>query len=1821
MLDWSFRGLSKLGLTPGVCGYVQVKRWLIQRRLMKQMPTQHGLILRHAVKLSKSNSPPTFRNSLPHYYRSLVYYRSLGIVPFFLAFFCLHGQLKAVVEEQPNGSDFNESAEISVVSYHRDIAPILRLKCLGCHQPAKPLGGIQLSSVAGMMETGESGSAAVIPGSPDASELLRQITPDPNDRWAAMPKDSEPLLAAEIEMIRRWILQGAHDDSPQSAPTYDSNNPPQYQRPPLVSALAFSPDGKWLAVNGYHETILIDTRHFQAAARMVGLSNRIEWLKFSPDSSRLAVTGGSPGRFGEVQIWSIPDAQLLMSHQSTFDTLFGGDFSPDGKLFAFGATDRVVRAIDSETGEQRLHQGAHEDWSLATVFTADGSHLISGGRDRTVKLTEVATERFVDNVTSITPGALKGGISSLAMHPLENHVLVGGADGVPKIYRIFRETQRRIGDDANLIRQFPQMRGRIFGVTISGSGDLFAVVSTLDGISQLRVYPFDFTGEMPEEVKAANAKAISERSEQEHQLINQFISQTSPAILELEVDDSLYAVAFHPSGNSIATGGADGWVRVYSVPSGELKSQFVAVPIAGTDQTEAASISSLDEASPRVSPKDDRWSVSSLAETGLPGKRHLGIGLPSTGSGLQLPLSAHPDLEQERQLLPQARFVRLQVQPERVDLEGFWDTVQIVVTAEYADGQLFDVTRLVNFAASEKAVHVDSTGLTRAYSLGSDLLKISFQGETVNVPVMVMPSKQQQTDFVRDVNPVLSRLGCNSGTCHGGQQGKNGFQLSLRGYDPQGDVRALGDDLRSRRLNTAVPEASLMLLKPVGTVPHEGGVLLTTDSIYYQILHRWIGEGAQLEPESKKVQRIEVVPDSQVIHKEGAWQQFRVVAHFPDGTVRDVTHESFLESSDTEVCESLPGARVRALRRGEAALLARYEGAYAAASITVMGNREGFVWQEPETYNAIDQMVSDKWERMKILPSPLCEDHTFLRRVSLDLTGLPPTIDELKEFIKDPRPTRIKRQQKIEQLLGSEAYIEHWTNKWSDLLQVNSKFLGPEGAAALREWIRDSVASNQPYDQFVKSILTATGSNKDNPAASYYKILRDPDLLVENTTQLFLAVRFNCNKCHDHPFERWTQDQYFELAAFFGQTELKPDPASGDRVIGGSAVEGAKPLFEEVIDRDSGEVRHERTGQVVAPQFPFSCEHHVSADATRREQLAAWLTSPDNAYFASSYVNRLWGYLTGRGLIEPLDDIRAGNPSSNPELLQLLTDEFVESGFDAQHVLRLICNSRTYQLSVASHRWNMGDTINYSRARARRLPAEVLYDSIYLVTGAQSEIPGAEPGIRAAQLPDVALNPPDGFLNNLGRPVRESACECERSDELQLGPVMALVSGPTLGIAIGAEKNHLATMASRDLPDDQLIEQVYLRVLNRYPSQSEIKAVLEMAENIEKDHFMLQNRLHEREQAWQLRRQELEQQRLDRLQATQEQVAAREEEIRPHRELLERERLEKISAAQSALDDYSSRWSEVAIDYLNAAASNHWFPLMPSYLGSSNSADLIPQSDRSIIAQGNSDKGTYTVQYRVPLRNIRGFRLEALPAIDERGAGPGISANGNFVITEVSVYAAPLTQSENRLPQKINSAKASFTQAGFDPAATFNGQKQDQGGWAIYPRGGTIQWITFAFEQPIDWEDGTELTFEIHQFHDAATHRLKRFRISVTTDAGELFLGLPEDFAALSPIKENRPDTAGLKPLIDYLEKSDPKWNELKANLASVEAALPEDEQLELLRREIERLARPIQDSREIVQLRTDYAASLSQMENRRLTLVQDLTWALINSPAFLFNH
>ena len=1672
------------------------------------------------------------------------------------------------------------------VSFYGDIRPLLQAHCQGCHQPAKASGDYEMTHFSKLLAGGESESAAIVPGKPDESSLLELITPQ--DGEAAMPQDRPPLSSDQIALIRRWITEGALDDTPENAKQrYDQDHPPVYSLPPVITSLAYSPNGKWLAAAGFHE-VLIHRADGGLAARLVGLAERIESVTFSPDGKRLAVTGGLPARTGELQIWQLNETQtgdawniapkLQISVPVTYDTIYGGAWSPDGKLIAVGCADHTVRAFESETGVQVLFQGAHNDWVLDTVFSVDGKHLISVGRDMSTKLIEVETERFVDNVTSITPGVLKGGIQAVARHPSRDEVVIGGADGVPKIYRVFRQTVRKIGDDANLIRRLDQLPGRIFSVAVSADGKRIAAGSSLNGAGQIAIDSYEFDTGLTAPLKKIMSKVSTSRNAAEKKSLQEYRRRGVKRLASIDFPTGIFSVVFHPDGKTLAVAGFDGQIHLIDVATGKARKSFAVAPV--SPPSDVAKTNTIK----RIRPNFEESLAESLPE---------GVNIAS-----------------------------IQVTPSSIQLNNIFESVQVLVTAKLATGETIDVTRMVKTSLSEDLAWMTRRGLVVAKGNGHTDLIISVGGKSQTIPIDITGANETYTpDFVRDVSPLISKLGCNQGTCHGAAKGKNGFILSLRGYDPIVDVRSFTDDHASRRANIASPDDSLMLLKSTSAVPHMGGQRMPVGHDAYLILRNWIAAGAKLNADSPGVASIEVVPKNPVIQSIGQSQQFRILATYADGNVRDVTREAFVSSGDGEIAKEDARGLLLSLRRGEAPVLARFEGAYDATTLTVMGNREGFTWQQPETSSKIDEFVASKWKRMKILPSPICDDAEFLRRLHLDLTGLPPTSDQVRAFLDDSRPTAEKRDAVIESLIGNTEFVDYWTNKWSDLLFVNRKFLGAEGAKGFREWIRKEVEANTPYDEFARKIITSSGSNQSSPA-SYYKALRDPDMVMESTTQIFLAIRFNCNKCHDHPFERWTQDQYYETAAFFAQFALKPDPAGKGKKIGGTAVEGAKPLYEILYDKPEGEVIHVRTKAVTQPEFPFDCKFEVPEGASRRDRFAAWLTSADNPYFARSFVNRLWGYLLGVGLIEPLDDIRAGNPPSNPELLDYLTAEFVNSGMNVRHVMKLICRSRTYQLSIATDRWNEDDHTNFSHGLARRLPAEVIYDSIQFVTGSKSAFPGVPAGTRASSLPDVGVKLPSGFLDTLGRPARQSGCECERSNEMQLGVVMALINGPVVTKAIQDPKNALAQLVTKEADNQKLIEAIFLRLLNRLPSEEEVPLVLEFLKEIASDHESLSVSLQDREKWWVTKKAELEKLRLAAIINAETELAAYHKQIAPQVATAETARQAKITTAETSLKTYQDSFDKQADAWLKKKASSvEWHPLAATSLAATNAATLIALEDRSIVASGKAGKGVYTIKYQTSLPKITGLRLEALPLASQPGGGPGLPPNGNFVVTEFEVLAQPIGDKQPAKVIGIGQAVADFSQAGFNAAQAINTKKQDQQGWAVHPAVGVVHWITFQFKEPIVNPAGTNLEIKIHQFHNAVDHRLAHFRISATSATEKIGLSLPESFRAIAATEAKSRTKEQKELLTQYRSKADQELIKKRAAVAEAKKPLPANPGMTKREAEIAQLKKTTPDDRILLQLRTDFEASKKQLGSMRLTAAQDLAWALINSPAFLFNH
>ena len=748
-------------------------------------------------------------------------------------------------------------------------------------------------------------------------------------------------------------------------------------------------------------------------------------------------------------------------------------------------------------------------------------------------------------------------------------------------------------------------------------------------------------------------------------------------------------------------------------------------------------------------------------------------------------------------------FASLEVFPERLDLVDVRDERCLLVTGITAEGDRYDLTREAQFVAAGPQVVVEH-GFATPKAEGETTIKITAAGLETQIPVRVVSVASPPVDFIREIIPVTSKVGCNSGTCHGSQKGKAGFKLSLRGYDPLYDYRALVDDVSGRRFNRSMPSQSLMLLKPTQGVPHEGGFLFDENSRSYKLIHQWIAEGCKYE-QTSRVARIEVHPEKPALQKADQEQQLVVLAVYDDGSTRDVTRDAVFETSNFEVATVASDGVVKAVRRGEAAAIVRYEGLYGVAQVTVIGAREGYQFADVPEANFVDTHVNAKLRQMKILPAELCSDAEFLRRVTLDLTGAPPTLEQTESFLADARPSSEKRLEKIDELLDSPAFVDHWTLKWSDLLLAHRKAVTEKGVWSFREWIRHAIATNMPFDKFTYSLMTASGSTFENPAANYYRIGREPGEITENMTQVFLGTRFNCNKCHDHPFERWTQTQYYQLSAYFSGVGRKGGGREGEEII--YSLRAAQPVV------------HPGTSEVVQASFPFTHEGQVESESDLRQQLAQWLVSKDNPYFARSITNRYWSYFFGRGIIEPVDDIRASNPPTIPDLLDALETDFVEHGFDVKRMIRTIVSSNTYQRSFKTNDWNKDDSINFSHALPRRLTAEQLYDAVTIASGAPTDLPGVPKGTRASQLPDPQIDV--AFLDMFGRAPRESPCECERTSEVSLSQTLNLVNGPTVSDAIVHPQGLIARLIAANAPPEELIRKVYLSVLCREPSLEE----------------------------------------------------------------------------------------------------------------------------------------------------------------------------------------------------------------------------------------------------------------------------------------------------------------------------------------------------------------------------------------------------------------
>jgi hypothetical protein len=759
--------------------------------------------------------------------------------------------------------------------------------------------------------------------------------------------------------------------------------------------------------------------------------------------------------------------------------------------------------------------------------------------------------------------------------------------------------------------------------------------------------------------------------------------------------------------------------------------------------------------------------------------------------------------------IPQDLAGDLEVTPSSVTLTNPQRPHSVLLRGRTKGGYDVDLTADATLRSSnEQVARVDSLGWIQPVSNGQAIITLQAGDRTATMTVTVqLPSQPVGPSFRQDVMPVLSKAGCNAGACHGYSLGKNGFKLSLRGADAEKDYLALTDEFAERRINRTNPDASLILLKPLGDLPHEGGVRLEHGGILHEMLRRWIAESAKDDaPTLPKLVAVSIYPEK-VVTRPHSRHQFQLVAKYSDGTVRDVSRTGIFNVNIERVAKVDDAGLVSVIGLGETAIVARYEGIFAVANLIVLQTDKGFQPTPVPEDNLVDRNVITKLNDLRIRPSEVTDDERFLRRLTVDLTGIQPKPEQVLAFVADQDPR--KRDTIIAATMQRSEFVDWWTLKWGDLLQNSRNTSSDRAVYAFREWIRAAIASNMPLDEFARQIITARGSSADNPASAYFAVSKDPDDTLQRVTQVFCGVRMLCARCHPHPFEHWTQGDYYGLHSFFNQVSIKADPRQ-------TGVLNAKTIL---LNLSAPSSINPRTAKAQPPRYLGGGEPALEAGADRRVEYARWLTTPENPYFARSLANRIWSYFFHRGIIEPVDDLRSTNPPINAPLLDALTKDFVEHKFDMRHLVQVIVSSRTYQRSSAPNETNAQDDLDFSHAIPRRLPAEAILDSLVQATGVKENFAGAPAGFTAAQLPDGNVLSP--FLSLFGKPQRAEACECERDLSTNMLQALHFINGKSILGRVTSPAGRPALLLQKKLADDEIIDQLYLWSLARRPTEIE----------------------------------------------------------------------------------------------------------------------------------------------------------------------------------------------------------------------------------------------------------------------------------------------------------------------------------------------------------------------------------------------------------------
>jgi WD40 repeat protein len=1275
-----------------------------------------------------------------------------------------------------------ETRQPSKIDLTRKAMEILKTECFACHNEEKKKGRLVLTSREAVLKGNDEG-VVVVQGKPEASRLARALLADADPH---MPPKKQ-LTESQIKVLRDWIKRGVvwdekalAEDGVAVMPVELAALPASYQP---VMALALSPDGNRLAVGRGGSVVVYDVSrtNFPVLALLNAHRDAVQALAWSADGHWLA-----SGAFRRVVLWNTEGSHVGGEWTNGLrGCVTGIEFAPDGRTLALadGVTGQsgYLRLIDTTEGKIAASWRAHGDTIFDLEFSRDGTQLVTAGGDKLIKVWELASKKEVARLEGHTAQVL-----SVAFNTNATQVVSGGADKGIKVWDI--KTREKI----------ISLGGHSATVTsVAWPGDGTVIVAATDkGLVSAYTNLKAHTGEQSS--NGGDEKKIGDANE------------------------TVTCMAVARDAKTFFAGSHEGVVHVWN-----SEKKVLGKLIPATNSIDFSSATTLKNGPPRSSKRVSSDSNSELRTA---------ISTASSPRLLQI-----------------GRVLSLTAEPKTIRLSADAPRHGVLISAQTADGFDVDVTDRVKFSTSRLApFEVGELGQLRVLRPGEGTLIASFARHRVEIPVSIKAStggdgnipssfEPPPVSFLRDVLPALSKAGCNAGACHAKAEGQNGFKLSVFSYDPKSDYEHIVKDARGRRVFPAAPDESLIIKKPTTTIPHEGGLRFERGSETHRLLVRWLREGmAYSAVNEPALQRLVVFPKERRYHK-GATQRLLVQARYSDGSIRDITRLAAFDSNDKEVATVDEQAVVTVgTLTGQGAVVARYAGLVADAHITVPADRllpEAQYAALPH-HNFIDELAYAQFQRLGLLPSELCTDTEFLRRASLDAIGVLPTPDEVREFLAECARERSSgavekwsadsagapglqhsntpllssssaRLALIDRLLARPEFGDYWANKWADLLRPNPDRVGVKSVFTLDQWLRDSFRQNKPYDQFVREILLSEGTNHRDGPTVVYRDRREPADLTTLFSQLFLGTRLECARCHHHPNEKWSQDDFYQLAAFFGSVKQKGAGLSPPISAG----------TETFYFAAGGSVKHPVTGAVMSPRPPDAPSAPPADGTDPRRALADWLIAPDNPFFARAAVNRVWAAFFGRGLVEPVDDFRISNPCVNPPLLDALADDFAKHGYDLKHLMRTILDSRLYQLSSIPNETNLRDTRNFSRAYRRRLPAEVLLDAVDDATGVPDTFAATPVGARATQVWSYKIE--SQFMDAFNRPNPSSDPPCERDKDLSVVQSLHLMNSKALQAKLSHANGRAHKLAESGKPPSEIVTELYLTTLSRPPTDEE----------------------------------------------------------------------------------------------------------------------------------------------------------------------------------------------------------------------------------------------------------------------------------------------------------------------------------------------------------------------------------------------------------------